>query len=66
MKPDDSAVYLTPQGLSERWQGQIKVQTLAKWRSLRRGPPYVKFGGRVLYRLADLEAFEAARSKGAG
>lgn len=28
--------------------------TLIKWRSLGRGPKYVKFGARVRYRLGDL------------
>ena len=31
--------------------------TLSTWRSLGKGPKYVKIGGRVFYRLGDLDAF---------
>ena len=34
--------------------------TMATWRSEGRGPAYHKFGKRVLYRGADLNAFVAA------
>ncbi len=27
------------------------------------GPAYLKIGGRVIYRLADIEAYEAARRR---
>jgi hypothetical protein len=30
-------------------------QTLANWRHLKKGPPYVKAGGKVLYRFSDLK-----------
>ena len=39
---------------------QLKPQTLNKWRSRRRGPKYLKVGGRVRYRASDLETFLAA------
>ncbi len=29
-------------------------QTLAQWRHLKKGPPYIKVGARVLYRGSDL------------
>lgn len=35
----------------------VAERTLANWRSLRRGPPQLKVGRRVFYRLADLEFF---------
>jgi hypothetical protein len=39
-----------------------KPQTLTKWRSRRRGPAYCKLGGKIRYRLCDLNAFiEAGR-----
>jgi len=35
----------------------VAEQTLANWRSLGRGPKSFRLGGRVFYRLVDLEAF---------
>jgi Helix-turn-helix domain len=43
--------------LARRWN--ISPRTLERWRWLGQGPEYLKIGGRVLYRLADVEAFEA-------
>ena len=43
--------------LSRRWS--LSPRTLERWRWLREGPVYLKIGGRVLYRLADIEAYEA-------
>lgn len=31
--------------------------TLIRWRKLRKGPPFIKAGNRVLYRLSDVEAW---------
>lgn len=45
--------------LSRRWS--LSPRTLERWRWLRQGPPYLKIGGRVAYRLSDIEAFEAAQ-----
>jgi hypothetical protein len=36
---------------------RAKTQTLANWRHLKKGPPYIKAGGKVLYRLSDLKAW---------
>jgi hypothetical protein len=57
--------YLTPKELEERWRGQVNVRTLANWRSGNQGPRFVKIGGRVLYRIEDIEAYEAKRMRGA-
>lgn len=35
----------------------VARQTMANWRSQRRGPAYLKLGRRVVYRLSDLEDF---------
>jgi hypothetical protein len=35
----------------------ITVPVLANWRSAGKGPRYVKLGGRVKYRKADVETF---------
>lgn len=43
--------------LARRWR--ISERTLERWRWLREGPAYLKIGGRVAYRLEDIEAYEA-------
>ena len=43
--------------LSRRWS--ISPRTLERWRWLGQGPRYLKIGGRVVYRLDDIEAYEA-------
>lgn len=53
--------YLTPQELCDRYKEQISLRTLANWRCSGEGPPYMKIGGRVLYRLEDIESWEAGR-----
>jgi hypothetical protein len=42
--------------LSRRWS--ISPRTLERWRWLKAGPPYLKIGGRVVYRLEDVEHYE--------
>ena len=51
-------VYLTQIELAERWK--LSTRTLERWRSLKIGPPYVRIGGRIRYRLDDAEAFECS------
>ena len=43
--------------LSRRWK--LSPRTLERWRWLGHGPRYLKVGGRVVYRLEDIEGFEA-------
>jgi len=50
--------YLTPADLSDRWVGAITTGTLSNWRSLGKGPPYVKIGGKVLYPLLQVVSWE--------
>ena len=38
----------------------ISEATLERWRSEGIGPKFLKFNGRVLYRLCDIEAYEAS------
>ena len=45
--------------LARRWR--LSPRTLERWRWHGIGPCYLKIGGRVVYRLADVEAFEAAQ-----
>jgi hypothetical protein len=56
--------YLTPQEVSERLAGRITVKTLANWRYQGKGPNYVRFGNRILYLRADIEAFELQQQFG--
>ena len=49
--------HLDQKDLAERWL--ISPRTLEQWRWQGRGPRYLKIGGRVIYRLSDIEAFEA-------
>jgi hypothetical protein len=45
--------------LSRRWS--ISPRTLERWRWLKAGPQYLKIGGRVVYRLEDVEEFETSQ-----
>ena len=58
----DSRRYLTPRELHERLRRQISTRTLANWRYLGIGPRYTKAGGRVLYPLDEIEAWERANT----
>ena len=53
-----STIYLSPSELAARHR--VGVGHLANLRSQGTGLPYVKTGGRVLYRLEDVELYEAA------
>jgi predicted site-specific integrase-resolvase len=56
-KPEDLVRHLTQVQVADRWQ--MSVRTLERWRWLGQGPRFMKLGGRVAYRLEDIEAFEA-------
>ena len=47
--------------LADRWN--ISQRTLERWRWLGEGPAYLKIGGRVVYRLEDVEAYEAGNRR---
>lgn len=55
-------VHLNQVQLARRWA--LSPRTLERWRWLHEGPKYVKVGGRVLYRLEDIEAFEERCMRG--
>ena len=42
--------------LAARWG--ISHRTLERWRWTGEGPKFVKLGGRVVYRLSDIEEYE--------
>ena len=49
---------LTQKELARRWA--ISHRTLERWRWTGEGPDYLKLGGRVIYRIEDITAFEVA------
>jgi predicted site-specific integrase-resolvase len=48
--------HLKQRELADRWN--ISPRTLERWRWVGEGPQYLKVGGRVAYRLEDVEAYE--------
>jgi predicted site-specific integrase-resolvase len=49
--------HMNQNALAARWD--ISPRTLERWRWAGIGPLFIKLGGRVVYRLKDVEAFEA-------
>ena len=56
---DKQKEFLSPQELSDRYEGRITVRTLNNWRSAGNGPPFTKLGGAVLYPLQKIIEWEA-------
>jgi hypothetical protein len=52
-------VHLTQRDLARRWS--MSERTLESWRWKGCGPVYLRLGGRCVYRLEDIEAFETAQ-----
>lgn len=50
-------MHLTQNELATRWR--LSPRTLERWRSKGTGPEFLKLGSRCVYRLADIETFEA-------
>jgi hypothetical protein len=59
--PPHRTQHLTQTDLARRWR--ISPRTLERWRYLRFGPNYVKVGNRIVYLLADVEAYEEAHRR---
>lgn len=59
-RPDRA--HLTQLELADRWR--LSGRTLEKWRQTRRGPRYLRVGGRVLYPLEEVARFEAEHLRG--
>ena len=47
--------------LARRWS--LSPRTLERWRWLKEGPAFLKIGGRVVYKLEDIEQYEAAQRR---
>ena len=62
MAATTSVRHLSQIQLSDRWG--ISHRTLERWRWIGEGPPYLKIGGRVVYRLEDIERYETVRLHG--
>lgn len=56
-----SVKHLNQIDLARRWS--ISPRTLERWRWLGQGPQYLKIGGRVVYRLDDVEAYEVQQTR---
>lgn len=61
MQPASPAL-LTASELAARWH--MSARSFERWRRKGAGPPWVRLEGRVLYRLSDVLAYEAARLEG--
>lgn len=48
--------HLSSRELATRWG--LKPRTLERWRAVGLGPHFLRLGGRVAYRLEDVEAYE--------
>jgi hypothetical protein len=55
----DDDHHFSQKQLASRWG--ISQRTLEAWRWRGQGPPFLKIGGRCLYRWQDVKAFEAER-----
>jgi len=53
--------FLDASELVTRYGGKVTLKTLSNWRSTGAGPTYVKIGGRVMYPLNEVEAWEDYR-----
>jgi predicted DNA-binding transcriptional regulator AlpA len=54
--------HLDENRLAQRWS--MSPRTLQRWRQDGRGPLFLKLGGRVVYRVSDIEAWESSRVHG--
>ena len=55
--------FLTAKELAERWR--VHEMTVARWRMEGNPPDYISINGKILYKLADIEALESAKRKSA-
>jgi predicted site-specific integrase-resolvase len=45
--------------VAQRWN--VSPRTLERWRWTGQGPRFLKVGGRVVYRIEDIEAYEVGQ-----
>jgi predicted site-specific integrase-resolvase len=52
-----SIKHLRQAEVAQRWN--VSPRTLERWRWTGQGPQFLKIGGRVVYRLEDIEGYES-------
>jgi len=62
--PSGHLRHLGQDDLADRWQ--MSARTLERWRSQQQGPAFLKLGGKVIYRMEDILAYEAAQLRTPG
>lgn len=55
------SAFMSESELAARWE--VSPKTLQRWRTERRGPPYLKFSKSVRYRRQGIEAYEVSQRK---
>jgi predicted DNA-binding transcriptional regulator AlpA len=60
---DAGTVFLREEELAKRWR--VSPRTLQRKRQDRSGPPWLKLGGRIVYDMEDIQAWER-RSRDGG
>ncbi len=58
--------FLTPEEVCIRWRNFVSTKTLGNWRWRGRGPKATKLGGKVMYALDDIIAYERRNTVGGG
>lgn len=58
-KAEPDPLYLNQRELADRLR--VSPRTLERWRWLKIGPNYHKFGGKIAYALDDIQAYERRR-----
>ena len=61
MELPSQLIWLTAAELADRWR--MTTRTLDRWRASRSGPSWHIIGGRVLYLLDDVFAYEERRRR---
>ena len=57
--PPTQERHLSPTDLADR--ERVSIETVYTWNRERTGPPYMRIGRHVRYRLSDVKAWEDAR-----
>lgn len=57
-------VFITEAELAARWRHSLR--SLQRWRADGHGPKHTRIGRRVVFRVADVEAFEAQHMRAEG
>jgi hypothetical protein len=60
--PTDPLALVSQRDLAMRWQKSVR--TLQRWRNDRYGPASLQIGGTIMYRVADVLAFEQRQRHG--